>query len=161
MRFIVTNELGKLAKRLRILGFDTITCEAPRSSELIIRALSDERIIVTRSKTIGEKLEKSTVVVTSPELKEQLKQIFGKLNLKIEENKMFTRCTLCNNMLVDVSKNEVKDLVPPRVYEGQEVFKKCPACGKIYWQGTHWGKINAMVNEIMSTDNRVQRTEKK
>jgi hypothetical protein len=116
---------------------------------------------VTRSKAAGDKLEKSTVVMTSTDINEQLRMLFEKLHLKVEEEKMFTRCTLCNGILAEVQKSEIKNVVPPRVYEVQEVFKKCLSCGKIYWQGTHCGNLNAMVKEIMRTDNRVQRIEEK
>ncbi len=148
MRFIVTNELGKLAKRLRILGFDTIEYENAKTPELIIKALADDRIIVTRSKSVGEKLPKGTIVLASTDIDEQVRVLCEKLNLKIAKEKMFTRCTLCNEELINVPKDKIEKLVPPRVYEAQEIFKKCPRCGKIYWQGSHLESINNLIDKI-------------
>ncbi|MCK9614005.1 MAG: Mut7-C RNAse domain-containing protein [Candidatus Omnitrophica bacterium] len=161
MKFIVTRELGKLVRWLRIIGFDAVFYDKESKGTLIIQALRDDRIIVTRTKERIDDLQKKTIVVTCDNVKEQLQEVIGKLKLKIEEEKMFSRCTLCNELLVAAKKEEVKELIPERVYNQQTAFKKCSACGKVYWQGSHLAKVSAIVNEFQRTDNRKQRTEGK
>ena len=161
MKFIVTKELGKLTRWLRIVGFDAIYYDKENKGSLIIQALRDDRMIVTRTKEKIDDLQKKTIIVTCDNVKEQLQEVIGKLKLKIEEEKMFSRCTLCNELLVEAKKEEVKELIPERVYNQQTTFKKCSACGKVYWQGSHLDKVYALIKGIQRTDDRVQRTEEK
>jgi len=150
MKFIVTKELGRLARWLRILGFDTVYFKSDNKGTLILEALREERIIITRSKVKREELKKRTVGVVSCDLGEQLEEVIKALNLKIDEKQMFTRCTLCNEPLKDVKKEEVKDLAPEYVYKTQELFMQCPACKKIYWQGTHWGNVKKVIDRLIN-----------
>ena len=145
MRFIVTKELGRLARWLRIAGFDTIYFIADKKATLALTALRDNRIIVTRSKEKTDYLEKQTVMIESNKLEEQLREIISKLKLRIDEKNMFTRCTLCNEVLEDVKKEEVKKEVPEYVYQHQDLFMKCPKCKKIYWKGSHWGHVKEVL----------------
>ncbi|MFA5007902.1 MAG: Mut7-C RNAse domain-containing protein [Candidatus Omnitrophota bacterium] len=148
MKFIVTKELGKLARWLRLLGFDAVYFENKSKGSLIIEALRDDRIIVTRTKEKIGDLQKKTIIVTYDDVKEQLKEVIEKTKLKIEEEKMFSRCTACNGLLSAAQKEEVKSLVPERIYNQQAVFKKCVSCGKIYWQGSHLAKVKKVMAEI-------------
>lgn len=153
MRFIATKELGRLARWLRIAGFDTVYYNQESKGTLIIQALRDDRIIITRTKKKIDDLQKKTVVVTHDDVKEQLSEVIEKLKLKIEEEKMFSRCTLCNELLIEVKKEDIKEFVPERVYTHQAAFKKCSACGKIYWQGSHLVEVNAVIKEMRIADN--------
>jgi len=137
----VTKELGKLARWLRILGFDTFYYNGDTLGTLVIKALSESRIVVTRRrKTIGS-LEKTTIVIRSDKIKAQLREVIGELSLVIDESKMFSRCTICNKILESIDKNEVKESIPEYVFKTHNEFMKCASCGRIYWQGTHWGNI--------------------
>ncbi|MDD4955768.1 MAG: Mut7-C RNAse domain-containing protein [Candidatus Omnitrophica bacterium] len=148
MKFIVTKELGKLARWLRLIGFDTVYFENESKGSLIIEALRDDRIIITRTREKIDDLQKKTIVVTKDAVQEQLKEVIQKSGLKVEEERMFTRCTLCNDLLVAAQKEEVKPLVPERVYNQQAVFKKCSSCSKVYWQGSHFEKVKKVMAEI-------------
>lgn len=147
MRFILTKELGRLARWLRLMGFDTIYYQGDNLGTLIIQALRDNRIVITRRRDINH-LQKCTVRVNSNELYAQLKEIKNKLNLKIEKDRMFSRCTICNEVLKKVGKKEIKKKVPEYVYAHQEEFMCCPGCGKIYWQGSHWGNVNEVIAKL-------------
>jgi hypothetical protein len=149
MKFIVTKELGKLARWLRIMGFDTVYCRSTDLGGLVIRALRDGRLIVTRSKGIRH-VQKCIVAVNSNELAEQLGELKNRLNLEIDQKAMFTRCTVCNEPLKSIDKEEAKDKVPEYVYSRQESFMRCPNCKKIYWQGSHWGNINEVIKKLSS-----------
>jgi len=147
MKFIVTKELGRLARWLRILGFDTVYFKEAKLAELILRALKDDRAIITRSKNITH-LQKRTVMIKSEKVSGQLKECFDFLKLKVDTNKIFRRCTLCNFLLEEVKKEDIKEFVPLGVYKQQKVFRKCPQCNKIYWQGSHWEKAKEIIKHL-------------
>ncbi len=147
MKFILTKELGRLSRWLRILGFDTIYYRGDTLGTLIIQALRDNRTIITRRKDIKH-LQKCTVVVDSNKLYAQLQEVKDKLSLKIDKEKMFTRCTLCNRELKEVEKEKVKKLIPEYVYQHQKLFRYCSACNKVYWAGSHWGNVSEVIAKL-------------
>ncbi len=146
MRFIVTDELGRLLKWLRILGFDTVL-EKSRAN-LAIRSLTEQRIILTRSSRISRFAGIRTVKIGSDFVEEQLEQLIRELNLNIDRNGLFSICVLCNNALEPAEKDSVKGEVPQRVFKAQENFMRCPKCKKIYWRGTHWALVNKFLDRI-------------
>ena len=148
MKFILTKELGRLVRWLRILGFDTVYHDSDNIGTLIIQALRENRIIVTRRKDKIDDLEKKTAVIHSDKIQNQLQEVKAKLNLIIDKSKMFSRCTVCNEALKDVKKEEIKTEVPPYVYEHHEEFMRCRSCRKIYWRGTHWGNVNKALKKL-------------
>jgi uncharacterized protein with PIN domain len=141
MKFILTNELGRLVRWLRILGFDTVYFKSNNIGTLIIETLREDRFIITRRQTKIDDLQKRTLVLTSDNLKEQLKDVMQNLKLQINENEMFTRCPMCNTVLTEIKKEEAKERIPSYVYGTQNEFRQCNLCKKLYWKGTHWGNI--------------------
>ncbi len=138
MKFILTKELGRLARWLRILGYDTIYYDKDDKSRLIIISLRDRRVILTRDSKMSRFTGVRMFRITEDDIEKQLAQVVKGLDLDIEEDKTFLRCVDCNEPLVDIKKNKVKDRVPPYVFKTQKEFKMCPACNKIFWKGTHW-----------------------
>ncbi|MCM8798521.1 MAG: Mut7-C RNAse domain-containing protein, partial [Candidatus Omnitrophica bacterium] len=116
MKFLVTQELGRLCKWLRILGGDASYIKSNNRSEIIFTALKESRIIVTRDRRIGEHHGLKMVLIKSDFLKEQLKQIIEELKIEIKPEEMFMRCTICNELLRKIEKLEVRDLVPEYVF---------------------------------------------
>lgn len=147
MRFIVTNELGKLARWLRIIGFDTVYYKETDMARLAIMALRDNRIVITRNRSIPH-LKKIMVVLRTEDVFEQLREVKEKIDLPIQPDTMFTRCTLCNAVLESITRLEVQKKVPKYVFTEQEYFRRCPACDKIYWQGSHWGNIREVIAKL-------------
>lgn len=148
MKFLVTQELGRLCKWLRILGIDTSYIKTNNRSEIIFTALKESRIIITRDRRLGEHHGLKMVLVKSDFLKEQLRQIIEELKIEIKPEEMFLRCTICNELLIEIEKEKVKDLVPQYVFETQDEFVQCPDCKRVYWQGTHWGNVKDTLKEI-------------
>jgi len=148
MKFLVTNELGKLALWLRILGFDTDYFRDPNLSALIIQALKDERIILTRNHRLPKKSGIKIIRIKSEKVKEQLKEVLKELNASINRDIMFTRCTICNSALKALDKENARNRVPEHVFETQNNFFTCPDCKRIYWEGTHWGNVVNVLKEI-------------
>lgn len=148
MKFIITNELGRLAKWLRILGFDAVYLVSRNRSELIIDSLREERIILTRDRRMSQMSGVRLLRVEHDNVKDQLRQVLEELDIKLEDCDLFTRCVICNDELEDVEKGQIKDKVPEYVYNTQQDFVICPECGRVYWQGTHWGNIRKLLAEL-------------
>jgi len=148
MKFILTKELGRLAKWLRILGFDTEYYQKDNLSSLIIQALRDERIIISRNQHLPLSKGIKIILIGAEKIKEQVAEALKKLNLQAQEGAMFSRCILCNVELKDIAKDKVKEKVPEYVYQTQKDFITCPKCKRIYWPGTHWGNVEKILTEI-------------
>lgn len=148
MKFLLTRELGRLAKWLRILGFDAEYFNADNINSLIIQALRDERIIITRNHRLPKSAGIKIIMVKAEKIKEQLAEVLKVLKIKLATETMFTRCIICNVELTDIEKEKVKDKVPEYVFETQEHFITCPKCNRVYWQGTHWGNVTKTLEEI-------------
>jgi uncharacterized protein with PIN domain len=148
MKFILTKELGRLAKWLRILGYDTTYFCQDNASSLIIQALRDGRIIITRNSHLSKSVGAKTVFIEAEKIKEQMREALEKLNIQPDADLMFSRCILCNVELADIAKEKVKDRVPEYVFKTQKDFITCPSCKRIYWPGTHWGNVQKTLEEI-------------
>jgi len=145
--------VGKLAKWLRIMGFDTLFFNGSDDSGMIAIALAEDRVILTRDTQIMKRR-----VVTSGQLKAiliqsdkpelQMQQVIDSLNLDCQF-KPFTICLECNQPLVERSKQQVKDLVPSYVFKTQSQYMECPACYRIYWRGTHWQAMTKKLEKFI------------
>ncbi len=148
MKFILTHEVGRLAKWLRILGFDSAYQKKDDKRELVLRSLREDRIVVSRNASLARYTGIRFIHIKSDLLEAQLKQLKDEIGLPVNEEDMFTRCVICNEVLIEIKKVEVKDRVPEFVYRTNENFMRCPACNKIYWQGTHWGNVKEIIDKL-------------
>ena len=148
-RFILSRELGRLAKWLRILGFDAQYFTEEKISSLLILALRDNRIILTRNRRMPEIYPGKILYIKGERIKEQIIQVIEDLKLKLDTNLMFSRCIICNTQLNEIKKEEVKNKVPDYVFKTQDSFVTCLRCQRIYWQGTHWGNVTKTLKEII------------
>ena len=146
-KFIAANELGRLARWIRLLGYDCVYYEKKEKRELIITSLRENRIILTREKGISKYSGIRMIHIKKDFVEDQVRQILTGLRLEVDEDKMFTRCTVCNTPIEEIAKKDAEDLVPPYVYKTQDNFKKCPNCKKIYWKGTHWNLATGFLKE--------------
>ena len=141
-RFIVDSNVGKLAKWLRMLGYDAVFFEGDDDAYMIDRALKESRVILTRDTQImkrgvitGGRLK--AILIDSDEPESQILQVIEALHLDFQ-SRTFTICLECNQPLEERSKEEVKEHVPPYVFKTQTQYMECPVCHRIYWRGTHW-----------------------
>ena len=138
--------LGSLATWLRILGYDTLYSPDFKDEEL----LDCTRIVLTRDKQLYERLKlrgKRVIFIESIDVIDQVAEVLSKIGVKeIKRNPV--RCPVCNGRLKPVSKKEVKGLVPPKVYERREIFRRCEQCGKIYRIGKHRLDILEKIEKI-------------
>ncbi len=150
MKFILTKELGRLAKWLRILGYDTAYFNQDNLSSLIIQALSSQRIILTRNQRLAKQYSEIKIMVIQKEkIKEQIAEVVKELKIYPGQSQMFTRCIICNEALIEIEKEKAKNRVPEYVFKTQENFITCLKCNRIYWQGTHWGNVTKTLEEII------------
>ena len=148
MKFILTKEVGRLARWLRILGFDAVYYREDNTARVLLLALREERIVVTRNKLLFDKISAKAVYLREERVEAQLKAMIGKLKILIDEEKMFSRCVLCNKALTAVDKQSIKERVPAYVYKTQDAFMECSLCRRVYWPGTHWGKIKKALKNL-------------
>jgi uncharacterized protein with PIN domain len=150
MKFICDDNLGRLAKWLRTLGYDTLFYSTISDQELLKRALDQERIILTRdSKLIEMKSVQNYLLIKSDQPLEQLKQVVQHFKLKRDEGKLFTRCSVCNTPLKPVEKEKIKDQLYPYVYKTQENFVYCSSCDKIFWPATHIEHMKEKLKKVL------------
>jgi uncharacterized protein with PIN domain len=136
MKFIADVMLGKLAKRMRLLGFDVLYDPAYEDNEVLRLALEQDRIILTRDAGLASRpLAKNHILIESDRVDEQLHQVAETSSLPATA--MLTRCSACNTILSAPARDEVRDLVSIHVYEQHRDFLRCETCGRIYWKGTH------------------------
>ncbi|MFQ5873692.1 MAG: Mut7-C RNAse domain-containing protein [Dehalococcoidia bacterium] len=151
-RFVVDANVGRLAKWLRALGYDTIFDKDIDDDTLIRIGLSQGRVLLTRDTRILERRVVTTgqltaILVQDDDVFGQLKQVVGTLNLD-SRNQRFSLCLVCNEPLIPVPKEEVHGEVPPYVFKTQSTFCRCPSCRKVYWQGTHWERMKAQLEKV-------------
>lgn len=139
MNFLADHMLGKLARWLRFLGFDTVYPEVLPDDALIELAKREKRILLTRDKGLADTKEVQALYITSEDVNEQIVQVMQEF--KLIPNDILSRCSLCNTLLIEVSKEDMEGKVPEKVYEMQERFWSCKGCGKYYWPGTHYENI--------------------
>ena len=142
LKFIVDNNVGKLAKWLRMLGYDTISFNGSDDSRMVATALAEGRVILTRDtqimrRRVVTKGQLKAILIKSDKPELQMRQMVQTMNLD-RQSRPFTMCLECNQPLMEKSKQSVKDLVPPYVFQTQNQYMECPNCQRIYWRGTHW-----------------------
>ncbi len=150
--FVVDSNAGKLARWLRMMGYDTLFFRDIDDGQLVELALREGRVVVTRDTQIARRRVAASgslkvILTREDDPKKQLLQVMRALHLDWRETE-FTRCIECNRRLVPRSSEEVKALVPPYVSRTQSRYMQCPSCGRVYWHGTHWQRMKQTLEEI-------------
>ena len=142
--------LKKLAKYLRALGYDTLFSEKLSDQDLMERSINENRVLLTRDKALCRETPELYSFYMKPQHPEsQLGLLCKYYPIRFEESEFMTRCLECNTSLTEVEKSEVKDRVPPRVYERQNVFKYCGFCNQIFWNGDHVTRLRTKLTRII------------
>lgn len=141
IRFIVDGNLAKLARWLRLLGFDTF-CEVKiGKSEFVKKAMTEKRIILTTDRNLLKRKEVTHGYFVREKQKHlQIREILVRFDLHMQV-KPFSRCMSCNGLLKNVARHSVENLIPEKVYTSYDEFKQCPDCEKVYWKGSHYDKM--------------------
>lgn len=149
VRFFADSMLGKLARWMRVLGYDVEYEREIDDAELVRRAIKEDRIILTRDTLLVKRRRARgrSFFIESDYIGDQLKRVA--LRFKTGPESALTRCLRCNAILEDVTKEAVEGKVPPYVFKTQERFSICFACGRIYWAGTHKEKMLKDVERLL------------
>ena len=147
-KFIADCHLGKLAKYLRIMGFDTLFFPHIDDDDLIIIANKEKRIILTRDRELSQRKNAPVLFLEPTDTKEQLKMLIKYYKLK-EHPAPFSRCIVCNTPLQVIEKKNIIERLPEKVIKHFDYFEYCPACDRIYWQGDHYRHMMEFLEQVL------------
>jgi len=137
MKFIADAMLGKLARRLRLLGIDVRYDSRTHDNEVLRLALVEQRTILTRDRGLAARpLAVQCLLIESDRVDEQIVQLQAAFP-GLRPPSPLTRCSVCNSGLEPVGRDAARDLVPDHVFRSANAFLRCPGCGRVYWRGSH------------------------
>jgi uncharacterized protein with PIN domain len=144
--------VGKLARWLRVLGFDVVYSNRLEDDAVMSIAAAENRIILTRDVAFSASCRGAykLLFIVPNDWPSQLRQVIDACGLK--DFRVLSRCIECNSLLQGVEKECIVEKVPPYVYQTQEAFGLCPSCGRIYWHGTHVDAILGQIARAAATD---------
>lgn len=151
MKFVVDGMLGSLARRLRVLGFDTVYDQNLDDRALLKIARGEERVLVTKDTELSRVKGIESILVAGEEIMPQLKKIISSLGLTLKPEDFFSRCLVCNSKIEPVAKEKVADRVPPKARAAYNDYWICRNCDKVYWQGTHWENMKREIETLLNS----------
>jgi len=149
-KLLADGMLGRLAKWLRILGYDTAYDPQLDDDELARRARAEGRWLLTRDHELARRPGIQSLLITSEQILPQLAQVRARLGPA--QGSAFSRCPVCNTPLTAVSPQDVRGRVPPFVWRSYRRFRRCPSCDKIYWPGSHWRRMRERLAHLEVLD---------
>lgn len=151
--FILDVHLGKLAHLLRMLGFDTSYRNDLTDEDLVRISAAEKRTLLSKDRAlVGREDVTRGFVIRSQIPREQLLEVMARFDLRRAAHP-FTLCLECNEPLGEVGREAVLDRLPPAVRSIDTNFTQCPACGRVYWKGSHYARMEAYVAEILAPAN--------
>ena len=155
LKFIVDINVGKLAKWLRMMGYDALSFDGSDDGQMVAMALAEGRVILTRDTQIMRRRvvtngQLKAILIQSDEPEQQMRQVVETLTLDCQF-RPFTVCLECNQLLEKRSKQEVQARVPPYVFKTQGQYMECPSCHRIYWRGTHWEAMTKKLEKFIKS----------
>jgi len=150
MTFVADCMLGRLAKWLKILGFDVLYFSRAEDSDLVDIARREGRVLLTRDTGLIERTAKrpNRLFVRSDDWEDQVVQVLDDLGLW-DEVRPNTRCLVCNLPLKALAREQARNLITPYVSEHASSFAICPGCGRVFWQGTHYGDMERKIERLV------------
>jgi uncharacterized protein with PIN domain len=149
-RFLLDGHLGRLAAYLRLLGFDSAYRNDYTDAELAVLSAGERRILLTRDRGL---LKRSAVergyCVRSSVPREQAREVVERFDLR-RSVAPFRRCLSCNGLLRPVEKQSVRDRLPAGTRERFDEFHQCVECGKIFWPGSHYARLQTLISDFLS-----------
>ncbi len=147
-RFVLDTHLGRLAAYLRLLGFDCLYSPAADDAWLAEVSVREERILLTRDRgLLKRKAVTRGYCPRQSHPRRQLAEVLRRFDL-LGCARPFTRCMACNGVLERVDREEVAAAVPPDVFRRYDDFSRCAACRKVYWRGSHFARLEALVEAV-------------
>lgn len=147
-RFIVDGHLGKLARNLRLLGFDTAYDPEAQDRQLLQIMANEDRSLLTRDRRLlMHAIVQTGYCPRSQNADEQIIEVIRRFDL-FDSIAAFRRCLRCNALLEEVAKAEIIERLEPLTKVYYEKFRRCSGCGQIYWAGSHFSKLQKRLEQI-------------
>jgi len=147
-KFVLDVHLGRLAGYLRLLGFDTLYSNAFSDPALVEISSRERRVLLTRDRGV---LKHSAVThgywLRQTRSRRQAAEVIRRFDLA-RLIRPFTRCAVCNELLLEVPIAEVRERVPPGVLQWCTEFRECPGCRKVYWKGSHYRRMETWISQL-------------
>lgn len=148
--FVLDVHLGKLAHLLRMLGFDALYRNDFSTQDILAVAARDDRIVLSKSTLLlGSGAITAGYRIRSADPREQLVEVLERFDLWLC-TRPFQRCLLCNSLLTAVPREEILDRLPEKVRSLSCGFTRCPACDRIYWEGTHAERMKRFIEDLFA-----------
>ena len=149
LHFVADAHLGGLAHLLRMSGFDTLYDNHFHDNDIVAIAVRDGRIVLTRDRELLKRRDITHgCYVRALKPAQQLREIFERLDLA-RSARPLTLCLHCNAPLRDIDKAQVLEQLPPSVRERYDRFTTCDVCRRVFWEGSHWRHMRALLDELM------------
>ena len=148
LQLLADGMLGKLAKWLRLLGYDTAYDNVASDRELARRARAKGRVLLTRDRGLAARRGLRTLLIQSEVLEEQVQEVRD--GLGGPPHPALSRCSVCNAVLEPISPAGIADRVPPYVLKTQTEFRRCPGCGRVYWPGSHLQAMRGQIEKLIA-----------
>jgi len=144
--------LGNLAKKLRVLGYDSTYFSSIEDDKLVTIAKNEKRIILTKDELLcktAQKQDIDAILIRGNDEIEQIVQVHQSIKFEkfvIDTNN--SRCIICNGKLQIIEKYRIINKIPEGILEREEEFWMCEGCKKIYWKGTHFEKLQEFAKKL-------------
>ncbi|MBI4611921.1 MAG: Mut7-C RNAse domain-containing protein [Candidatus Rokubacteria bacterium] len=153
-RFVVDTMLGRLARWLRAMGYDTLYLGPAEDRRLLQLAQIEERILLTRDARLARLAAPMGCLIEAGQLDHQLAEVVQKLTLSPQDADWLSRCLECNGLLEPRQRASVSGLVPEYIFATQSEFTGCPGCGRIYWAGSHADRMLTRLAKLLGRGGR-------
>lgn len=146
-QFIADVHLGKLARALRLLGFDTLYSNTFTAAQLTAIAAAQNRTLLSRSAAFSKNQRVRSLVLKSETPEAQVQQVVQEMQLR-QQLCPFSRCLMCNGLLAPVSKEAVSIHLEQNTATYVNAFWQCTLCRRVYWKGSHYNRMLQLVERI-------------
>ena len=151
-KFFVDSMLGNIAKKMRLMGYDTLYFSHIEDELLIQTAKKENRVVISRDEDlirISQKNEVKSIFIQNKREIQQFQEIMENLGIKmVEINGNKARCPNCNSKTKSIDKKNISQKIPKKVLEYNEKFWICKNCNQIYWEGTHIQNLQNLVRVL-------------
>ena len=152
VRFLLDVHLGRLARRMRLLGFDTAYRNDAEDADLAAQAAAEQRWLLTRDRgLLMRAIVTHGYLVRATDPHEQVLEVARRFHL-YGAVRPLSRCATCNGVLAPVAKAEIAHLLEPGTRRDHDVFAQCADCGQLYWEGSHTGDLHAFIDEVTGAE---------
>jgi uncharacterized protein with PIN domain len=149
-RFLCDGHLGKLARLLRVMGFDTAWDDSWSEARMARRGVNEIRTVLSRSRSLLKRAAMdNAMLIRSDEPDQQALEVMRRFQLA-RQVRMFGRCSKCNALLREVAKAEIASRIPPRTAKWLDTYYLCRECDQLFWEGTHVTALRLRIAKILA-----------